>query len=327
MTADFAGKTVAILTATYNDWLSFAYLLPLLDNTLDSLGAKGRVVVVDDGSVDFEGKNMVAECSLKAIKSVDGLVLGDNQGNQRAVAIGLAHVAEHVACDYLVLMDSDHEDKSEYIPRLLEACREGGDREIVFAERTKRSEGLLFTFFYRLYQWIYRAFTGHNIAVGNFSVIPGHLVRRLSYVGELWNHIPASIMRSGIPFDIIPSERGKRRFGKSSMNLVRLVVHAFSAFTVFADVFAVRLILWTLGLAFLFVPGSMVLVGFKFGAGVAALSWPLQILGLLLVVLIQILGISVILLFLALSMRLKPPMIPAHDYGKFICEVNRLYPS
>ena len=327
MTADFAGKTVAILTAAYNDWLSFAHLLPLLDNTLDSLGAKGRVVVVDDGSVDFEGKNMVAECSLKAIKSVDGLVLGDNQGNQRAVAIGLAHVAEHVACDYLVLMDSDHEDKPEYIPRLLEACREGGDRKIVFAERTKRSEGLLFTFFYRLYQWIYKAFTGHNIAVGNFSVIPGHLVRRLSYVGELWNHIPASIMRSGIPFDIIPSERGKRRFGKSSMNLVRLVVHAFSAFTVFADVFAVRLILWTLGLAFLLVPGSMVLVGFKFGAGVAALSWLLQILGLLLVVLIQILGISVILLFLALSMRLKPPMIPAHDYGKFICEVNRLYPS
>jgi len=327
MTADFAGKTVAILTATYNDWLSFAHLLPLLDDTLDSLGAKGRVVVVDDGSVDFEGKNMVAECSLKAIKSVDGLVLGDNQGNQRAVAIGLAHVAEHVACDYLVLMDSDHEDKPEYIPRLLEACREGGDREIVFAERTKRSEGLLFTFFYRLYQWIYKAFTGHNIAVGNFSVIPGHLVRRLSYVGELWNHIPASIMRSGILFDIIPSERGKRRFGKSSMNLVRLVAHAFSAFTVFADVFAVRLILWTLGLAFLFVPGSIVLVGFKFSAGVTALSWLLQILGLLLVVLIQILGISVILLFLALSMRLKPPMIPAHDYGKFICEVNRLYPS
>ena len=327
MTADFAGKTVAILTATYNDWLSFAHLLPLLDDTLDSLGAKGRVVVVDDGSVDFEGKNMVAECSLKAIKSVDGLVLGDNQGNQRAVAIGLAHVAEHVACDYLVLMDSDHEDKPEYIPRLLEACREGGDREIVFAERTKRSEGLLFTFFYRLYQWIYKAFTGRNIAVGNFSVIPGHLVRRLSYVGELWNHIPASIMRSGILFDIIPSERGKRRFGKSSMNLVRLVVHAFSAFTVFADVFAVRLILWTLGLAFLFVPGSIVLVGFKFSAGVTALSWLLQILGLLLVVLIQILGISVILLFLALSMRLKPPMIPAHDYGKFICEVNRLYPS
>ena len=327
MTADFAGKTVAILTATYNDWLSFAHLLPLLDDTLDSLGAKGRVVVVDDGSVDFEGKNMVAECSLKAIKSVDGLVLGDNQGNQRAVAIGLAHVAEHVACDYLVLMDSDHEDKPEYIPRLLEACREGGDREIVFAERTKRSEGLLFTFFYRLYQWIYKAFTGYNIAVGNFSVIPGHLVRRLSYVGELWNHIPASIMRSGILFDIIPSERGKRRFGKSSMNLVRLVAHAFSAFTVFADVFAVRLILWTLGLAFLFVPGSIVLVGFKFSAGVTALSWLLQILGLLLVVLIQILGISVILLFLALSMRLKPPMIPAHDYGKFICEVNRLYPS
>lgn len=327
MTADFAGKTVAILTATYNDWLSLAHLLPLLDDTLASLGAKGRVVVVDDGSIDFEGKDRVAECSLKAIESVEELVLGDNQGNQRAVAIGMAHVAEHVACDYLVLMDSDHEDKPEYIPRLLEACRKGGDRGIVFAERTKRSEGPLFTFFYRLYQWIYKAFTGHNISVGNFSVIPGHLIRRLSYMGELWNHIPASIMRSGVPFETIPSERGKRRFGKSSMNLVRLMVHAFSAFTVFADVFAVRLILWTLGMVFLFVLGGMVLVGLKFGTCVAALGWPSQMVGLLLVILIQVLGMSVILLFLALSMRLKPPMIPAHDYGKFIYEVNRLYPS
>jgi hypothetical protein len=49
--------------------------------------------------------------------------------------------------------------------------------------------------------------------------------------------------------------------------------------------------------------------------------------GLLLVILLQILGMSVILLFLALSMRLKPPMIPAHDYQKFIYEISRLYPS
>ncbi len=327
MTTDFSGKTVVILTAVYNDWFSLAHLLPLLDDTLASLGAKGRVVVVDDGSVDLEGKDMVAACSLKAIESIEELVLGDNQGNQRAVAIGMAHVAEHAACDYLVLMDSDHEDNPEYIPLLLGACRKGDDKGIVFAERTKRSEGLVFTFFYKLYQWIYKAFTGHNIAVGNFSVIPGHLIRRLSYVGEMWTHVPASIMRSGVPFDTIPSERGTRRFGKSSMNLVRLVVHAFSAFTVFADVFAVRLILWTLGLAFLFVLGGMTLVGLKFGVGVAALGWPSQMLGLLLVILIQVLGMSVILLFLALSMRLKPPMIPAHDYQKFICEANRLYPS
>jgi hypothetical protein len=53
----------------------------------------------------------------------------------------------------------------------------------------------------------------------------------------------------------------------------------------------------------------------------------LQIPWLLLGVLNQILAISVILLFLALSKRMKAPMIPAHDYGKFICEVNRLYPS
>ncbi|MDP7191230.1 MAG: glycosyltransferase [Alphaproteobacteria bacterium] len=327
MTSSFAGKSVVILTAQYNDWVSLAHLLPLIDETLVPLGVKARVVVVDDGSIGSDGKNLVDSLSLKTVKSIEEVVLGDNQGNQRAMAIGLAHVAEHHPCDYLLLIDSDFEDKPEYIPQLLETCRSGRDKEIVFAERTKRSEGMGFLFFYRLYQKIYKAFTRHNIAVGNFSVVPGHLIRRLAHVGELWNHLPASIMRSGLPFTSISTLRGKRRYGKSSMNLARLVVHAFSAFTVFADVFAVRLILWTLGLVFLFVLGGMVLVGLKFGAGVAALGWPLQILGLLLVILIQVLGMSVILLFLALSMRLKPPMIPLHDYKKFIYEVTRLYPS
>lgn len=327
MTSAFAGKSVVILTAQYNDWVSLAHLLPLIDENLAPLGVKARVVVVDDGSIDSGGKELLDGLSLKAVESVEEVVLGDNQGNQRAMAIGIAHVAEHYPCDYLLLIDSDFEDDPKYIPQLLETCRSGGDKEIVFAERTKRSEGMLFLFFYRLYQKIYKAFTRHNIAVGNFSVVPGHLVCRLAHVGELWNHLPASIMRSSLPFSSIPTLRGKRLYGESSMNLVRLVVHAFSAFSVFADVFAVRLILWTLGLVFLFVLGGMVLLGLKFGAGVAALGWPSQMVGLLLLVLIQVLGMSVILLFLALSMRLKPPMIPAHDYQKFIYEINRLYPS
>ncbi len=327
MPSSFAGKSVVILTAQYNDWVSLGHLLPLIDENLAPLGVEARVVVVDDGSIDSDGKELLGGLSLKAIESIEEVVLGDNQGNQRAMAIGLAHVAEHYDCDYLLLIDSDFEDNPEYIPQLLEACRSGGDKEIMFAERSKRSEGMLFLFFYKLYQKIYKAFTRHNIAVGNFSVVPGHLIRRLAHVGELWNHLPASIMRSGLPFSSIPTLRGKRLYGKSSMNLVRLVVHAFSAFTIFADVFAVRLILWTLGLVFLFVLGGVVLVGLKFGAGVAALGWPSQMVGLLLVILLQVLGMSVILLFLALSMRLKPPMIPAHDYGKFIYEVNRLYPS
>jgi hypothetical protein len=327
MTSTFAGKSVVVLTAQYNDWISFAHLLPSIDENLAPLGVKSHMVVVNDGSVDSGGKELLEGLSLKAIESIEEVVLGDNQGNQRAMAIGLAHVAEHYDCDYLLLIDSDFEDNPKYTPQLLEACRAREDREIVFAERTKRSEGVIFLFFYRLYQKIYKAFTGHNIAVGNFSVVPGHLIRRLAYVGELWNHLPASIMRSNLPFSSIPTLRGKRRHGKSSMNLVRLVVHAFSAFSVFADVFAVRLIMWTLGLVCLSVLGGMALVVLKFISGVAALGWFSQMAGLLLVILLQILGMSVILLFLALSMRLKPPMIPAHDYEKFIYEVNRLYPS
>ena len=155
MTSAFTRKSVVILTAQYNDWVSLAHLLPLIDETLVPLGVKARVVVVDDGSIGSDGKNLVDSLSLKTVKSIEEVVLGDNQGNQRAMAIGLAHVAKHHPCDYLLLIDSDFEDDPKHIPQLLEACRSDGGKGIIFSERTKSSEGMVFLFFSRHFPEIY----------------------------------------------------------------------------------------------------------------------------------------------------------------------------
>ena len=42
--------------------------------------------------------------------------------------------------------------------------------------------------------------------------------RRLVVVSELWNHYAAAVLRSRIPYAIIPTDRGTRIAGKPTMN-------------------------------------------------------------------------------------------------------------
>ena len=151
-------------------------------------------IVVDDGSLDLSGQDEVRKLNLSAIEAVVQVALTRNYGNQRAVAIGTAYVASNVPCDYLVVMDSDHQDQPLYIPQLLETCVEADDVKIIFAERKKRSEAWSFIFMYRIYRGLYRVLTGDSMSIGNFSVVPGRLIRRLAHIEDIWNHFPAGVM-------------------------------------------------------------------------------------------------------------------------------------
>ncbi len=325
----FNGKSCAILMATYNDWKSVAHIIPILDQGLAELGIEGRVFVVDDGSINLDGLGEIGDLGLTAIQRIDRLLLGSNQGNQRAMAIGLAYIAANFECDYLVTMDSDNEDKPEDVPRLLTACGAEDDLKVIFAERSKRSEGWAFTFLYGIYRLLYMLCTGRSISVGNFGVIPGHYIRRLSYVAEMWSHFPASIMRSNVPWVRIPTERGKRVYGKGSMNVVRLVIHAFSGFSVFADVMAVRMIIFAtlmggVTLLFLLITSLIKIVT---GAEVLIPGWTSLMMMSIFNLFVLVLGTALIVLVLVLSMRNQPSLIPFHDHVRFIYRQEQLFPS
>lgn len=325
MTVDLAGRTCGILMATYDDWRSVAHILPILDEILARRGMKGHVVVVDDSSRSTDGKEMVEALQLSAIAAIDEVQLGSNQGNQRALAIGLGYIGCNVAVDFLVVMDSDNEDKPEDVGRLLDACAAEDGRRIVFAERTKRSEGLAFQLFYLLYKWVFKLATGGSISMGNFCIIPGRFVKRIAHVSELWNHFPISIVRSGLPFTKIPTIRGTRLFGRGKMNIVKLIVHAFSGFTIHADVIAVRILLLASGLVGLFL---LVLAGAtltRFSTDLLPPGWTSQMMMQVFTLVMLVLCTSIIVLISALTMRMQPPMIPFHDYGRFVFETVRLY--
>ena len=320
-----SGNNVVVLMATYNDWDSIAELLPKIDDELNAINAIGHIVIVDDGSTEFGGQELIGSQSFLAISRVECVELFRNQGNQRANAVGIAYCEAETDGDYLIVMDSDQEDKPNYISQLIKSCAENQDKAIIFAERAERSENLAFRFFYGAYQRLYKLLTGMNISIGNFSVIPKLLIPRVANIAELWSHYPAAIMRARIPFMAIHSERGKRTRGKSKMSIVPLLMHALSGFTVHAETVGARVLIMAVGAGAFILGIVAVLISIRLFTELPILGWTSQIVALLLVIVFQIVITAAIMVFLVIAVRMQPPMVPALEYSKFIMRNRSLF--
>ena len=200
---------IAIVMPVYNDWDAAQRLLPLIDKALVSTSCRAQVLLIDDASTAEPSEQWPG--GFARIDGVSILRLRRNLGHQRAIAIGLVHIYQTLLkIDALVVMDADGEDRPEDIPALLDAFVAGNGREVVFAARSKRMEGLAFTLSYHAYRIVHKALTGISVRVGNFSVIPIESLGRLMVVSELWNHYAAAVFRSRIPYTSVPIPRGTR---------------------------------------------------------------------------------------------------------------------
>ena len=319
-----AENELIILMPVYNDWEALARLLPLLDGELRSSGFHGAVLLVDDGS------NSTVPTSLSAvtytcIQSIDILPLRRNLGHQRAIAVGLSYIEAHRPCSFVVIMDCDGEDDPHDVPRLVRACITTNNRNIVFAARSKRSEGSVFTVCYHLYRLVHFLLTGVQVRVGNFSVVPISSLRRLVAVSELWNHYAAAVHKAKLPMQLIQSERGTRLAGPSRMDLVALVVHGLSAMAVFGDRIGVRLMI-LVSTGIVVTTGALLsVVGIRLFTTLAIPGWATYATGLLFVMLIQMLLVLLIFVFVILASRERANMIPSRDYVHISGDIIRIY--
>jgi hypothetical protein len=311
-----------ILIPVYNDWEAVALLLRKMDSVLLEHGLEPEVLLVDDAST-VAWQAALGNTSYRAIRSVRVLALRRNLGHQRAIAIGLTYVDEHSSCDAVLVMDGDGEDAPEDVPRLVERLQSTERTQVIFAERKRRSEGLVFRLGYRGYKALHFLLTGLRVRVGNFSIIPRPLLRRLTAVSELWNHYAAAVFRARIPHTSIPTHRAPRLLGRSHMNTVSLVVHGLSALSVYSEVIGVRLLLAT-GMLFALATLSLTaVVGIRLATDLAIPGWASMLGGLILVLLLQLFTASVPFVFVILHGRGGTGFLPARDYIYF---VERLVP-
>ena len=315
-----------ILIPLFNDWDTFAKLAVRLDLVLAASHRDADILIVDDASLT-EPDSRTSFGPYQALRRVEVLRLRRNLGHQRAIAIGLAHIQQQMAPGYeaVVVMDGDGEDAPEDVPRLLTRLEAEGGRSIVFAERTRRSESFMFRFFYFLYRQLHLVLTSVRVRVGNFSAIPRRRLESLVAVSDLWNHYAAAVFHSRQPFCTIPTQRGRRLGGRSSMNFVALVAHGLSAISVYREVIGVRLLVLAIGLAMAAVLGLAVTVFLRLATTLAVPGWATSASGLLLILLMQAMMLAFVFCFVILGDRNSTTFLPLRDYLYFTADTRTLY--
>lgn len=311
-------ESVIILTPLYNDWEALGLLLERIQAVVPAaLRPSLSVLVVNDCS------NQEPKKPLPTYFPLTVLHLTRNVGHQKAIALGLAYLAQEEPFDRVVVMDSDGEDKPEDIPRLVEASRAAGDR-IIFAHRSKRSEGWLFRKLYVIYKLIFRLLTGKVITFGNFCIMPREVARKLSHVSEIWNHFPGGIIRSKLPYDSIPIERGVRLAGKSKMNFISLILHGMSAVSVMIDVVSVRLLVMAVWLIVVSVVGIVAVTLVRIFTEMAIPGWASFLIIAFGIILLQVFLLVFFLIFIVLQARTQLQFIPAKQYVDYLDRVERV---
>jgi glycosyltransferase involved in cell wall biosynthesis len=235
-----------IVTPVFNDWQCLNLLLPRLDAVLDAYPhvSTTTILVVDDAS-NVQEDIPFSLADAKNISTIKTLRHHRNLGHQRAIGIGLTYAQANIECDVVVVMDADGEDTPEDVPRLLDEVRNTAEEKIVFAERIRRSESIVFKFFYHLYRFVHLILTGISVRVGNFSAIPSKYLSNFSVISETWSHYAAAIYTTSLPRTSIPIARGNRLAGNPKMNFTALVTHGLSALAVHGAVIGVRMLIST----------------------------------------------------------------------------------
>lgn len=318
-------QKVLFIIPVFNDWLSLSVLIEHLDSMLKPQNICAEVLAVDDAS-SIPAKNLQLH-KLTAIEHVNLLRLKRNLGHQRAITIGLAYAADNFSPDMVVVMDGDGEDTPEDVIRLIHACVATDYQKVVFARRSKRSESRLFRLFYRAYRSTYRLLTGFDIQVGNFSVIPFDLVKRLVVVSEIWNHYAAGILKAKLPYLDIPTRRGYRYHGESKMNFSALITHGLSAISVHGEIVGVRLLMASCVLIGIGIVALLAVVFIRLMTDLAIPGWTSFLVVALISVILQAFIISLSFIFLVLIGRNNSGFLPCRDYHHFVLSLEEVSPN
>lgn len=306
---------MVILIPIMDDWESFALLVKRIDDVLLSEGIQAHVIAIDDGSSKQPEKILT---DFHAVKKLNILHLRINIGHQRAIAIGLAYCSKNLPGQSVVVMDGDGEDGPEDIPRLCKIMETENGEKVIFAERSRRVESILFKFFYMIYKAAHWLLTNRGIRFGNFSIIPARRVHQLVIAPELWNHYAATVVKSRIPYGLVPTQRKERIAGKSKMNFVGLVIHGLSALSVFSDEVVTRILMFCCSIMALCILASVGVLTLTYFTSLKIPGWVMYIIAFMGIVFLQMMSICFISCFFILGMRKQATFIPERDHVYFI---------
>ena len=189
-----------------------------------------ELILVDDGSTD-NSRKYIKEIQNNT-ENIRLLSLSRNYGREIAITAGL----ESSIGDYVVLMDSDLQDPSDLIPKLVDKAISGFD--VVYAARASRSGESSFKkisskYFYR----IATKMTGFNIPddAGEFRVFSRRVVNSINQLKEQNRYMKMLYAYVGFSSTGIPFERKERYAGKTKYSYSKLINASLDAIISFSN--------------------------------------------------------------------------------------------
>jgi len=304
-------KNIKVVIPVFNDWEALKLLLENTRQLYTNTDIRLSFLIVNDSSTLPYHPSAFKDFPVEVIHLIR------NIGHQRAIAIGLSYLAHNDGYDKVIVMDGDGEDKPEDIAKLV-ARSDQQQEHIIFAERSKRSEGPTFRIFYFFYRLVFKMLTGKAITFGNFCIIPENKVKKTAFVSEIWNNFPGGVIRSRLLYSSVPINRGKRLAGKSKMNFVSLILHGLSAVSVLFDTAAVRILIFVSIMIGCSAIGTIIVLYLKFIANEATPGWASSLILAFFTISLQGFFISLFILFNVLNTRTSNNFIPLEEYGRYI---------
>jgi len=213
---------ISVVSPVYNELN--ATLTALVDRVavaVASIPLDLEVILVDDGSRQETWDAICALCRQRP--EIKGIRLARNFGQHAAIAAGI----DQTTGDWVVVMDSDLQDRPEVIPQLYQKSCEGYD--VVFVNRELRPESaayrLLALVFYRILNFLSGQYYERRQA--NYSILTRQVAEAFRRVPDRDRFYGGVVRWLGFRTSLINARHGARPYGKSNYNIMGRLRFAF----------------------------------------------------------------------------------------------------
>lgn len=201
-------QLISIVAPVFNETKqTLEELVSRISSAVKSSGNNCEIILVDDGSSN-NSWNSICELAKKD-KKICGVRFSRNFGQHVAIAAGI----DHAKGDWVVVMDSDLQDRPEVIPNLYKKAKEGYD--VVFVNRKLRTDGFISRLYGRLFFSFLNCLSGqkHDYRQANFSIISCKVADAFSKVSDRSYYYGGTIRWLGFKSSTIDADHGERYSG------------------------------------------------------------------------------------------------------------------
>lgn len=205
--------TLSVVAPIYNEGSLVSEFVKQVVENVTKITSDYEILLIDDGSLDNSWEFISSESQRNS--RVKAFKLSRNFGHHYAITAGL----HNSTGEWVVVMDSDLQDRPEVIPDLYKKAQEGF--EVVFVSRRERPESSIYLLFQKTFYFFLRILSGikFDSRQANFSIINKKVVEAFIKFPEHARFYGSTINWLGFKRSSINARHGERYSGKPSYTL------------------------------------------------------------------------------------------------------------